>query len=152
MKATVGFGMFLLFLAGFALVYLMSARRAAENNAPTVADLAASAWRPSIIRDTRIDTDSSIYVQFETNGALSGHAGCNNINSGYHLVGNQIDVNPIGVTRMSCPPEIMSVETSFIEALQLATTVAGVGDRMAMRDEQGKITARFVAIERHPVN
>lgn len=152
MKATVGFGMFLLFLAGFALVYLMSSRRAADHSVPTAAELAASAWRPSIVGETRIDSDSGIYVQFESDGRLTGHAGCNNFNSGYRLDGNKIDVHPIGVTRMSCPPETMSVEKSFIEALQLSTTIAGAGNRMSMRDERDQVIARFVAVDRHPVD
>lgn len=150
MKASFGFGFFLLFLAGFALVYMLSARQAADS-IPTPDDLAASAWRPSHIGDMRIDSDSGIYVQFETDGRVTGHAGCNNFFSRYRLDGNKIDIEPIGVTRMSCPPEVMAVESSLVQALQLSTTVAGVEKRMTMRNDQEEPMARFVAIDRHPV-
>lgn len=150
MKATIGFGFFLLFLAGFALVYLLNVQRSA-NSIPTADELAASAWRPTHIGDLRVDNDSDIYVQFETDGRLTGFAGCNSFSSRYRLDGNKIDVDPIGVTRKSCAPDIMSVESSLVQALQLATTVAGVEKRMAMRNELEEPTARFVAIDRRPV-
>jgi hypothetical protein len=40
------------------------------------------------------------------------------------------------------------MELSFVESLQLAKNISGVGNRMAMRNDQGQATLRFVAIER----
>jgi hypothetical protein len=45
----------------------------------------------------------------------------------------------------------MSIELSFVESLQLATTITGVGKRMAMRNDQGQATLRLVAIDRQAV-
>jgi heat shock protein HslJ len=151
MKATAGFGFFLLFLAGFALVSLMSMRNKAENAVPTLEELSASAWRPSNIGEMKVDNDSAMFVQFEADGQLTGHGGCNNFFSRYRLEENKIQVNPIGLTRKSCASDVMSIELSFVESLQLATTITGVGKRMAMRNDQGQATLRLVAIDRQAV-
>jgi heat shock protein HslJ len=148
MKASAGFGFFLLFLAGFALVTLKVMRDRAANAIPTVAELSASAWRPSHIGEMAVDDDSAMFVQFGADGRLTGHGGCNNFFSRYQLDDNKIHVEPIGVSRKACAPAIMSIELSFVQALQLATTVAGVDKRMAMRNDRGQATVRFDAIDR----
>ena len=147
MKSTVGFAFFLLFLAGFALVYLMMGERW-ENSVPTVDDLSASAWRPSHIGEMVVDDDTDMYVQFEADGKLGGNGGCNRFFGSYEIDGNEIRVAPIGVTRKACPQPVMSIETSFVGALQLATTVVGVDTRIAFRNDQGQSTIRFDAIDR----
>lgn len=147
MKASVGFGFFLLFLAGIAFVSFISMSNTA-NTVPTVDELSASAWRPSSIGEMKVDSDSKLFVQFETDGQVTGHGGCNNFFSRYRLEDNKIHINPISVTRKSCAADIMSLELSFIESLQLTKNVSGVGNRMALKNDQGQATLRFVAIER----
>ncbi len=148
MKASAGFAFFLLFLAGFALVNLKNMGEEAENSIPTVESMSATAWRPSHIGEMRVDGDTGLYVQFETDGQLSGYAGCNRFFGSYQLAGNTIRIDPLGVTRMACSPPIMSFEISFIEALQSATTIARAETRIALRNDQGQATARFDAIDR----
>ena len=148
MKASVGFAFFLLFLAGFALVNVRNMGEEAVNNVPTIAELSANAWRPSHIREMRLDEETDLYVQFEAGGELGGFAGCNRFFGSYQLSGNTISIEALGVTRKACPPPIMSFEISFIEALQSATTVAHADARIALRNDQGQATARFDAIDR----
>ncbi|NIO43604.1 MAG: META domain-containing protein [Burkholderiales bacterium] len=147
MRASAGFGFFLLFLAGIALVSFMSMSKRA-NTVPTVEQLSASAWRLTNIGEMKIDNDSEMFVQFAADGRLTGHGGCNNFFSRYRLEENKIHVDPISVTRKSCASDVMSLELSLIESLQLATTINGVGRRMAMRNDQGQASLRFVAIDR----
>jgi len=148
MKSTVGFAFFLLFLAGFALVYLMKMGDNWENSVPTVDELSASAWRPSHIGEMVMDDETGIFVQFEADGKLGGNGGCNRFFGSYRLDGNKIHVDPIGLTRMACPTDVMSFETSFVNALQLATVVVGAHDRIAFRNEHGHSTVRLDAIDR----
>lgn len=148
MKASAGFGFFLLFLAGIALVSLITMRNRAMNTVPTAEELSASAWRPSNIGEMKVDRDSKMFVQFETDGHLRGHGGCNTFFGRYRLEENKIHVDPISTTRKSCEPETMSMELSFVQSLQLATNIGGTGKRMAMRNQQGQTALRFVAIER----
>lgn len=149
MKASVGFAFFLLFLAGLALVNVRNMGEEAANNVPTMAELSANAWRPSHIAEMRLDGETSLYVQFESSGELGGFAGCNRFFGSYQLSGNTISIEPLGITRKACPPQIMSFEISFIEALQSAATVARAEARMALRNEKGQATARFDAIDRN---
>ena len=148
MKAMVGFVFFLLFLAGYALVTLWNMGEEAENRIPTVAELSASAWRPSHIGEMKLDEDSDLYVQFETDGKLGGFSGCNRFFGSYELSDNAISIEALGITRMACPSQVMSFEMSFVEALQSATTVARAKTRIALRNDQGQAVARFDAIDR----
>lgn len=148
MKAMVGFVFFLLFLAGYALVTLWNMGEDAEISVPTVTELSASAWRPSHIGEMKLDEDTGLYLQFETDGKLGGYAGCNRFFGSFELSDNAIHIEPLGITRMACASQIMSFEISFIEALQSATTVARANNRIALRNDQGQAVARFDAIER----
>ena len=148
MKAMVGFVFFLLFLAGYALVTLWNMGEEAENSIPTVTELAASAWRPSHIGEMKLDEDSDLYVQFETDGNLGGFSGCNRFFGSYELSDNAISIEALGITRMACPSQVMSFEMSFVEALQSATTVARAKTRIALRNDQEQAVARFDAIDR----
>lgn len=148
MKAMVGFVFFLLFLAGYALVTLWNMGEDAEISVPTVTELSASAWRPSHIGEMKLDEDTGLYVQFETDGKLGGYAGCNRFFGSFELSDNAIHIESIGITRMACASQVMSFEISFIEALQSATTVARANNRIALRNDQGQAVARFDAIEK----
>lgn len=148
MKAMVGFGFFLLFLAGIALVTLRNMSEEWESSVPTAEELSANAWRPSHIGEMEVDDDSGIYVQFETDGQLGGNGGCNRFFASYRLEENKIKVNPISLTRRACPEPIMSNEKSFVQALQLATVVVGAEQRIAFRNDRGEPTLRLDAIER----
>lgn len=148
MKASVGFGLFMLFLAGFALVVLRNMGANWENSVPTIDQLAASAWRPSHIGEMAVDDDIELFVQFETDGQLGGNGGCNTFFGSYTLENNKIHVNPIGVTRKACATDIMSIETSFVEGLQLATIIVGAEKRVALRNDRGDPMVRLDAIDR----
>lgn len=148
MKASVGFAFFLLFLAGYALVTLRDMGEQVENSVPTVAELSAAAWRPSHIGEMRLAEDTSLFVQFEIDGRYAGYSGCNQFFGHYRLTGKLISIDPPGASRKACPAQEMSFEIAFFESLQSATTLARADKRLALRNEQGRIVARFDAIER----
>jgi len=148
MKASAGFAFFLLFLGGLALVNLRNMGEEAENSRPTVAILTQNAWRPSHIGEMQVDETTALYLQFDGDGSLSGHGGCNRFFGAYRLDASMLGIDPLGMTRMACPPSIMSIEMAFVEALQAAATVAHRDGRIAIRDADGHATARFDAIAR----
>jgi putative lipoprotein len=148
MKASTGFAFFLVFLAGYALVNLRNMGEAAVENIPTIEELSGTAWRPSHIGEMRLDEEVSLYVQFEPGGELSGNGGCNRFFGNYQLAGATIVIDRLGMTRMACPPPVMSIEIAFIEALQSAATIARNESRMALRNAEGQATVRFDATDR----
>ena len=148
MKASTGFAFFLVFLAGYALVNLRNMGEEAVESIPTVEELSATAWRPSHIGEMRLDEAVSLYVQFKQGGELSGNGGCNQFFGSYRLAGATITIDRLGMTRMACPEPAMSIEISFIEALQSAVTIARNESRMALRNDEGQATVRFDVIDR----
>ena len=148
MKAMVGFGFFMLFLGGYALVHLNNMAEDWENSVPTVQELSASAWRPSHLGEMVVDDDSQMYVQFEADGSLGGNGGCNRFFASYRLEDKKFQVHPISLSRKACPEPIMSFEKSFVEALQLATVIVGADTRIALRNDRGEPTVRLDAIDR----
>ena len=148
MKASAGFAFFLLFLGGFALVNLRNMGEEAENSRPTMVTLTQHAWRPSHIGEMQMDETTKLFVQFDADGQLSGHGGCNRFFGPYRLDAGMLDIEQLGMTRMACPPPVMSIEIAFVEALQSAATVAHRDGRIALRDADGQATARFDAVAR----
>lgn len=148
MKAMVGFGFFLLFLGGYALVHLNNMAEEWEQSVPTVESLSVSAWQPTHIGEMPVDDESEMFVQFEVDGRLVGNGGCNRFFATYGLDGNKIKVHPISLTRKACPEPLMSFETSFVEALQIATVIVGGDTQIAFRDDRGQPTVRLDAIAR----
>ena len=148
MKASVAFAFFLLFLAGYALVTVRNMGKEAANSIPTVAELSASAWRPSHIGEMSLAADTDLYVQFEPDGKLGGYAGCNRFFGSYELIEGKLVFGPVAATRMACPEPANSLEISFLEALSATSTAARAESRLALKDEQGLTVLKFVAIER----
>lgn len=145
MKSIFGFGFFLLFLAGIALVTLQG-RQMAQQSAPGGgADLTGISWRPITVGNEAMPEDSGIFVSFEVDGSIKGHGGCNKFFGSLEQTETGIEVGPLGMTRMACPPPIMNRETAFLEALQKTTGFQVNNDSMRLVDDEGSVLAEFVA-------
>ena len=77
MKAMLGFGVLLLFLAGIAFFMLQGRQLAAQNLAAGGAEITAVSWRPALIGNEAMPEESRMFVQFEIDGSIKGHGGCN---------------------------------------------------------------------------
>ena len=118
MKAIMGFGFFLLFLAGIALVMLQGREMARQNMPGGGASMTGIEWRPTVLGATEISADSGMYVLFGVDGRIKGAAGCNNFSGSLKMQEGELSVGELGATRKMCPPDIMQNETAFIRALQ----------------------------------
>lgn len=118
MKAIFGFGFFLLFLAGIALVMLQGRQIAQQNMAGGGASLTGKSWRPSVIGADSIPDDSGMFVQFEVDGSIKGNGGCNTFFGTLEQSDSGVSIGPLGATRMACPEAVMRRETGFFAALQ----------------------------------
>lgn len=118
MKAMMGFGFFLLFLAGIALVMLQGREMARQNMPGGGASMTGIEWRPILLGGEEVAADSGMFVAFEVDGSIKGHGGCNNFFGSLQTTEGEISVGELGATRMACPPQIMDREMAFMNALQ----------------------------------
>jgi len=145
MKAIVGFGFFLLFLAGIALVTLQGRQMAQQNVLGGGAALTGISWRPITLGNEAIPEDSGIFVSFAVDGEIKGRGGCNNFFGSLEQTESGIQIGPLGVTRMACPPPIMNRESAFLEALQKTRDFQTNDESMRLLDDEGSVLAEFVA-------
>jgi len=143
MKSMFGFAVFLMFLAGIALVMLQG--RSTMSVGGGGAELTGISWRPVNVGDQEIPEDSGLYVLFEVDGSIKGHGGCNGFFGSLEKADSGIAVGRLGATRMACPDEIMDRETAFMAAIQRTRDFRSGGDRMSLIDEGGSVLAVFVA-------
>jgi putative lipoprotein len=142
MKSMFGFGVFLLFLAGIALVMLQG--RSMISVGGGGAELTGINWRPVSVGDKEIAEDSGMFVLFEVDGSIKGHGGCNGFFGSLEKAGSGIGVGPLGATRMACPEEVMDRETAFMEAVQNTRDFRSGSGRMSLIDVDGNVLAEFV--------
>ena len=145
MKAIVGFGFFLLFLAGIALVTLQGRQMAQKSVLGGGAGLTGISWRPVMVGNEAIPEDSGIFISFAVDGGIKGRGGCNNFFGSLEQTESGIEVGPLGATRMACPQRIMRRETAFLEALQKTKGFQADNDRMRLLDDEDGVLAEFVA-------
>ncbi len=145
MKAIIGFGFFLLFLAGIALVTLQGRQMAQQNVLGGGAALTGISWRPITLGNKAIPEDSGIFVSFAVDGGIKGRGGCNNFFGSLEQTESGIEIGPLGVTRMACPPPIMNRESAFLEALQKTRDFQANDESMRLLDDEGNVLAEFVA-------
>lgn len=112
--------------------------------------LAGSSWTAvNIATPNAISTliaGTEITAQFGEDGTLSGTAGCNNYSFGYAVDGQNIAINPVGIsTQMFCetPEGVMDQEAAYLAALPLAATFAMDGGQLTLFDAAGSILAVY---------
>jgi PKD repeat protein len=90
------------------------------------ARLDAQAWTLSTINGQPLLPGTAITLQFQ-NGQLVGFAGCNDYRGRYTAADNgdgtfAVTVDRLATGRRACPPDIMTQENSFENAMQTITT------------------------------
>ncbi len=77
--------------------------------------LAGSEWQ---VRDFAGEAvQGEAWIAFKVDGKAIGHGGCNRFNTGYTESPGNIEVGPLAMTRMACPPALTEFEAVFVEAL-----------------------------------
>ena len=143
MKAIVGFAFFLLFLAGIAFV-MMQGKQLGQLGS-SGAEITGIKWRAVSVGEEAIPANSGIYIQFEVDGSIKGHAGCNGFFGSLEQRQSGVGVGPLGATRMACPDPIMSRELIFIDAVQKMASFQSTSDALSLLDEENDVLVEFVA-------
>lgn len=105
--------------------------------------LAGTSWNATGINNGRealvsLVADSTVTLDFSTDGRVSGSAGCNDFTAGFEQDGSAVKFTPAALTRKMCPdPKVMEQETAFVRALEASTTSDVEGNRLTLRDANG---------------
>ena len=145
MKSVVGFGFFLLFLAGIAFLMLQGREMARQNLPGGGSGMAGIEWRPVTVGETAIDRDTSMVVRFTVDGSVNGNSGCNNFFGSLETTEDGVRMGQMGSTRMACPPEVMELEDVFLDALQATAKFSMGQDSLQMLSADDEVLAEFVA-------
>ncbi len=78
---------------------------------------------------------------------VTGADGCNGMVGGYEIDETRLKFDKLAGTMMACP-DIGSRDRQFREALGKATGYRMLGPELQLRDAEGKLLARFVAVPR----
>lgn len=112
-----------------------------DQSAPPT-DLAGTSWQLIVYGSQ--DEPASILpattptLNFGTDGSLGGFASCNTFGGSYSQSGNQLAINEIFSTLMAClEPGIMEQESSYLGALNAATTFVIVEGRLHIYYDSG---------------
>ncbi len=145
MKGLLGFGFFLLFLAGIALVSLQGRQMARIGASGSGAEITGIRWRPVMVGDDAMPDDSGMFIRFDDDGSMKGHGGCNGFFGSLQQTESGIGVSALVATKMACRKTVMSRETVFMNAVQKTTNFESGKDSMHMLDEGNVVVAEFVA-------
>jgi heat shock protein HslJ len=107
-------------------------------------NLAGSEWRPSRIGTSVVSPGANLFVQFKDAGKLAGHGGCNRFFGQYKISGNDINIGPIGSTRMACAESVMALEKAFLSALEGAKSFRRDKAKLMLFDASGKEQASLI--------
>ena len=118
MKAVVGFLFFLLFLAGFFLVFIQGKQMASQNPLAGDAKLTGVSWRPIYVGAESVPEDAGLIVQFELDGSIKGHGGCNSFFGSLETTEAGMTGGPPGRTRKGWPRMVNDRERGLLGALQ----------------------------------
>ncbi|MGI9367186.1 MAG: META domain-containing protein [Rhizobiaceae bacterium] len=99
------------------------------------ASLAGSEWSPS--SQASNTSEKQQFIQFQSEGRVSGFAGCNRFFGSYESSGDSLSFGVLGATKMMCPPEAMDQEQTLFENLSRVATYQRDQQRLTLIDKDG---------------
>ncbi|HEX6867704.1 MAG TPA: META domain-containing protein, partial [Candidatus Limnocylindrales bacterium] len=111
--------------------------------APTVAETLTGRWEVRSVhrRDALASPTigSEPYLEFGSDGSVSGSAGINRLHGKARLDGDRLHLGPLQTTRMAGSPELMDEEHEFLAALERVAIARIEGDRLELTDADGQV-------------
>lgn len=75
--------------------------------------------------------------------AVSGFSGCNTFRGVYEITGTSLRFKSMASTLMACLPAGSDTEKNFLSAINATATQQISGETLELRDQDGKVRARF---------
>ena len=111
----------------------------AFNSGGRLNSLAGSEWQ---VRDFAGEAAAGeAWITFKAEGMVTGHSGCNRFNGRYAESQGKIEIGPLAMTRMACPPPLMKIEATFSQALEAARGMVATHLVLALFDANGLLLA-----------
>lgn len=113
--------------------------------ATQVQSLADTSWRVVNINNGRqavvgMVSDSTVTMEFDDEGRVSGDTGCNRYTASYRTAGDALEFSSVATTRRACPdPSLADQEQAFLRALASVATLSFEGDRLDLRQTNGEL-------------
>lgn len=147
MKATIGFGFFLLFLAGLALVMLQGREMARQNVPGGGAAITGKNWQPSVIAGERIAGNHAMFVHFTVDGSVKGNSGCNQFSGSLETTEKGVSMGNLASTRKACEPAVMANESAFMNALQSTERFELNLGTLQLLDAEDSLLAELIVVD-----
>ena len=109
-------------------------------------------WRATVYNNSRaaavsLMNGAEITATFDTDGVLSGSAGCNHYRAAYVAKDSSMTIQTPTSTRKACtqPKGVMQQEREYLKALTTAATYTLQGNQLELRTAEDAIVALFQA-------
>lgn len=116
------------------------------------AALTSTTWQATAYNNGReavvsLLNDTQISAVFNTDGTLSGTAGCNQYHAQYQAGDGKISIQAPAATRKFCaqPEGVMQQEAEYLQALTKAATYSIQGQQLELRSSSDALIAMFRA-------
>jgi heat shock protein HslJ len=96
--------------------------------------------------ETTVLTDRQVFIDFTSDGKISGSGGCNPYFGGWGFLEGTKDAIRIwrtGSTNMACEGPIMTQEYRYLEELSRVSTYAAEGKELRLYYDEGRGVLRF---------
>ena len=108
-------------------------------------ELTGQVWVLTAIGGKAPLENTGISAQFNSDGSLSGSAGCNQYNGKYTTSGSSISITGLNNTMMACAQPVMDQESAYLTALADAKTYTVQGDNLTLSGADGKTLVSYKA-------
>lgn len=105
--------------------------------------LPGSEWGPTELNGEGFTPVSEIFLQFEQDGRVFGHGGCNTFRGSFVTNEDAILFSPVAMTQMACPPEISQQEFDFTAALMTVRLFERDGISLMLSNSEGDVVLRM---------
>lgn len=107
------------------------------------AELTGAEWVLESVDGKPVPATKPPRLSVDATGRVSGFAGCNRFFGRFVFEDQALMVSGgLGLTRMACPPEVMTLEKSFSRALEEATRWSRSGSSLTLEGDGGKLVFR----------
>jgi heat shock protein HslJ len=114
----------------------LEARMAPKAKPVDAASLQGTRWRGVI--DPATDARFTPWLEFVSEGRVSGYTGCNLLHGGWKGEGGAVRIGPLVTTKRACAGPEQAIEHRVVSALSERSTVAREGDKLVFTTPEGE--------------